>query len=129
MDVESLAFRTDIALLQQTGSVAEDRGDHLVVRTPHEPSFYWGNFLLLATPPAPALVDHWIGVSRHEFPGAEHVSIGMDRCEDVAALQPLREAGFRVDTVVAMTTGSVRPDDRVPGGAELRTLVTDADWE
>ncbi|QBR90994.1 GNAT family N-acetyltransferase [Nocardioides euryhalodurans] len=129
MDVESLAFRTDIALLEQTGSVAEDRGTHLVVRTPLEPSFYWGNFLLLPAPPAPGQVDHWVREARREFPGAEHVSIGMDRCEDGATLQPLREAGFRVDTVAAMTTGAVDAGPPLADGTEVRTLVTDADWD
>ena len=34
MDVRSLGFRTDLALLTASGSVVEDRGTHLVVRTP-----------------------------------------------------------------------------------------------
>ena len=53
MDVVSLADRTDLALLQLGGSEVSDRGDHLVVRTPHNPAYWWGNFLLMAEPPAP----------------------------------------------------------------------------
>ena len=34
MDVRSLGFRTDLALLTASGSVIEDRGTHLVIRTP-----------------------------------------------------------------------------------------------
>ena len=54
MDVESLGYRTDLALLRLGGSTIEDRGDHLVVRSPYNPTFYWGNFLLLEHVPAPA---------------------------------------------------------------------------
>jgi hypothetical protein len=34
MEVRSRAWRTDLALLQASGSEVDDRGDHLVVRTP-----------------------------------------------------------------------------------------------
>ena len=47
MDIRSLGFRTDLRLLEMTGSVIEDRGTHLVVRTPANPTYFWGNFLLL----------------------------------------------------------------------------------
>ena len=53
MHVSSLGFRTDLALLADSGSVVEDRGTHLVVRSPENPSYFWGNFLLLAEPPVP----------------------------------------------------------------------------
>lgn len=41
MEVRSLGYRTDLALLRLGGSEFEDRGDHLVVRTPHNPTFWW----------------------------------------------------------------------------------------
>ena len=37
MHVSSLGFRTDLALLTASGSVVEDRGTHLVGRTPDNP--------------------------------------------------------------------------------------------
>ena len=52
MDVASLGFRTDLALLERSGSTIDDRGDHLVITTPSNPGFYWGNFLLLDQVPA-----------------------------------------------------------------------------
>ena len=53
MHVSSLGFRTDLALLTASGSIVEDRGTHLVVRSPDNPSYFWGNFILLAQPPVP----------------------------------------------------------------------------
>ena len=47
MDIRSLGFRTDLRLLEMTGSEIEDRGTHLVIRTPANPTYFWGNFLLL----------------------------------------------------------------------------------
>lgn len=129
MDVQSLVFRTDLALLGRTGTLTEHHATHLVVRTPAEPTFYWGNFLLLAAPPAAGQVDHWLEAFRREFPDAAHVSLGIDRFETAADLVPLREAGFRVDTVVAMTTRAAPAEAPGAVGADVRPLVSERDWE
>jgi hypothetical protein len=42
VDVRSLGLRTELALRVLSGSLVEDRGDHLVVRTPDNPTFWWG---------------------------------------------------------------------------------------
>ena len=64
MDIRSLGFRTDLRLLEMTGSVIEDRGTHLVVRTPDNPTYFWGNFLLLRQLPFPGgertLAVYWL---------------------------------------------------------------------
>jgi GNAT superfamily N-acetyltransferase len=131
MDVQSLVFRTELALLQRSGSVVEDRGDHLVVRTPTNPDYYWGNFLLLAVPPDDvARVGHWERVHHAEFPDAGHVTLGIDRPGSVADdTAVLVEAGMEVEEVVAMTASSVRPPPRPARDAEIRVLAGDADWE
>ena len=77
MHVSSLGFRTDLALLTASGSVVEDRGTHLVVRSPDNPSYFWGNFILLAQPPVPGGEREVVGAFHTEFPAADHVSIGL----------------------------------------------------
>ena len=54
MHIRSLGFRTDLRLLEITGSDIEDRGTHLVIRTPANPTYFWGNFLLLNSSPSRA---------------------------------------------------------------------------
>ena len=78
MNLVSLGFRTDIALLQSGGSEVDDRGDHLVVRSPHNPTHWWGNFLLLAQVPAPEDSGLWLERFAAAFPGATHVALGFD---------------------------------------------------
>src|SRR5687768_8665639 len=81
MHVSSLGFRTDLALLTASGSVVEDRGTHLVVRSPDNPSYFWGNFVLLAEPPALGGEREVVGAFQTEFPAADHVSIGIDTAD------------------------------------------------
>ena len=45
MLVRSLGYRTDLMISAINGEVT-DRGDYLVIRTPSNPTYYWGNFLL-----------------------------------------------------------------------------------
>ena len=75
MDIRSLGFRTDLRILEMTGSEIEDRGTHVVVRTPTNPTFFWGNFLLLKAMPVLGGEREVIGAFHTEFPHAEHVAI------------------------------------------------------
>ena len=78
MAIVSLGYRTDLMLLGLQGSVTEQRAGYQVIRTPANPTFHWGNFLLLDGPPAPGTVSSWMDAFAREFPGAEHVAIGVD---------------------------------------------------
>ena len=81
MHVSSLGFRTDLALLTASGSVVEDRGTHLVVRSPDNPSYFWGNFILLAQPPVPGGEREVVGPVHTEFPAADHVCNGIETAD------------------------------------------------
>lgn len=129
MDVHSLGFRTDLTLLQYGGSLISDAATHLVVRTPHLPSFFWGSFLLLAAPPEAERVDHWVEVFRAEFPGASHVAFGIDR-PDQGDLTPLSDAGLTVESDVTLTASSIqRPRQVVTAPITVRRLAGAADWD
>ena len=51
MRIDSPGLTTDLDLLRLQGSTVTDHGDHLVVRTEANPTFWWGNFLLVRRPP------------------------------------------------------------------------------
>lgn len=130
MDVTSLAYRTDLALLELGGSTVEDRGDHLVVRTPHNPTFWWGNFLLLDGLPAADEHAGWLERFAATFPDAEHVALGIDATTaDVAALAGFDALGLRADGLTVMTATSVHEPPRPNTDAEYRQLQSDDDWD
>jgi len=129
MDVRSLGFRTDLALLQLGGSEVEDRGTHLVVRTPMNPTFYWGNFLLLAQPPHPGSGPHWVDVFERELPGVRHRTFGVDATAGTAAdLAPFAGMGFSADVSSVMTAQAVREPPHPHPTARIRALSSDDDW-
>ncbi len=130
MELRSLAWRTDLALLRAAGSEVEDRGDHLVVRTPRNPGFYWGNYLLLDAPAGPDDVPDWLRAFEEEFPEAEHRTFGVDGPDgSVDDLAPFRAAGMGVEASTVMTAQAVHEPAHPNTEASIRPLATDEDWE
>ena len=129
MNVTSLGNRTDLALLQLGGTQVENRGDHLAVRSPHNPTFWWGNFLLLAQPPPAADTDQWLERFAAEFPEARHVALAFDgvdgRVEDLAAFT---ERGLHCEASTVMTAIVVHEPPRPNHQATYRQLTSDDDW-
>lgn len=130
MDIRSLGFRTDLRLLEMTGSQIEDRGTHLVVRTPDNPTYFWGNFLLLKQRPFPGGEREVIGAFHTEFPAADHVAIGIDGTEDqTAQVQAFADAGMEIDSGVVLTAGALVQPRPVAEGVVVRALSSEEDWE
>ena len=94
MDVASLAWRTDLALLASAGSVVEHHPTFVVVRTPSAPQRRWGNFLLLRRRPLTRDLPLVRAAFRHHLPEAHHESFGIDAPASPADLAPFRAAGF-----------------------------------
>jgi ribosomal protein S18 acetylase RimI-like enzyme len=130
MNISSLANRTDLALLERSGSRISDRGTHLVVRTPDNPAFWWGNFLLLPEPPATTSdAEAWLATFEEEFPGVRHRTFGIDgtsgTVDDLAAFTAL---GLETEASSVMTARAVHEPPRPNTEATLRPLVSDDDW-
>ena len=106
---------------ERSSSSVTDHGDHLVVRTPTNPSFWWGNFILVAGPPAPGDATRWRALFASEFPHADHCAIGVDSVDgetgpaaELAAL----DLAARVATVMS-ASALVPPARPAPGEAPL----------
>ena len=125
----SLGFQTDIALLKLAGSTVEDRGDHLVVSTPANPSFYWGNFLLLDQVPARDQVAEWLERFERAFPGTRHRAFGFDVTDgSVDDVSGFAERGLEVELSTVMTASGVRPPPHPNEEAVCRPFELDSDW-
>jgi ribosomal protein S18 acetylase RimI-like enzyme len=109
----------------------EDAGDHLIVRTPASPGYYWGNFLLWDRLASNADLEPWLRrfdetiVKSH--PGTGHVAFGMlGTATDYTAPAAFAAAGFAHYgiTTLLLGPGQLRPLPREPDGAfEFRPLV------
>jgi GNAT superfamily N-acetyltransferase len=126
VEVRSLGYRTDLAILALEGSQVTDRGDHLVIRTPGNPDYWWGNFLLLRDL-KPGSGGGWVARFAVEFPGARHIALGLDET-DADTVDPGELAGMTMERSAVMTATSVHAPPHPNTEAVLRTLEGDADW-
>jgi ribosomal protein S18 acetylase RimI-like enzyme len=130
VDIESLGYRTDMLLLELGGSEFTDTGEYVVVRTPYNPGFWWGNFLLFRTPFAPGDVKIRLEAFRAEFPSANHVALGIDNSDAViGAEDEVIAAGLEIGRDVVMTASDVVAPSRPNEESAYRFLSSDDDWE
>ncbi len=130
MAIASLGYRTDLMLLGLQGSVIEQRVSYHVVRTPGNPTFYWGNFLLLDGAPTPGTVTSWLATFAREFPSAGHVAIGVDGTDgDAGDETELAAAGLGLERNAVLTASATVPPPHPNEAADFRVLDSDADWQ
>ena len=121
-----LGWATDLAVLEHTGSTVDDRGDHLVVRTPDNPTFHWGNCLLVTDPGAVDDAERWLETFQDAFPAATWVAIGLARLPADAAAWTAHGLELEVDDVLA--TRTLPRQTALTAGYAVRRLGGD-DWD
>jgi GNAT superfamily N-acetyltransferase len=131
MEVRSLGYRTDLIFPAFDGVII-DRGNYLVIRTPSNPTFYWGNFLLFDHPPQEGDYSRWREVFAKEIgtpPQVEHQTFGWDTTNnEMGIIQPFLESGFLLEHSAVLTSPR---DDLTPkssSGVTFRPLLSEDDW-
>lgn len=129
VEVHSLGYLTDLMIRALEGTHVDDRGEYLVIRTPANPNYWWGNFLLLSAPPRAGEADRWLAKFAAEFPEARHVTLGIDVTE-AGAVDPteLLAKGFRLERSAVLTAREVHEPPRPNQKATVRELAGDDDW-
>lgn len=129
MQILSLGYRTDVMLLRLQGSLVEDAVDHLVVRTPSNPGFHWGNFVLADQAWVDRPLVDLLAIFHAKHPAAGHVAIGLDGVDGRAwGDAELSACGLEVQRSVVMTATQVEQPLRPNIDAVCRMLASDADW-
>lgn len=126
--LRSLGLRSDLSLLN---AEVLDRGDYLLVRSPEEPNFYWGNLLVFPRPPQAGDFEQWESLFAGEFhdsPGVLHKTFAWDVSEDAADTTAFASAGYRVEHSVVLRASEVVPAKFPNGDVTIRTLLREADW-
>jgi hypothetical protein len=132
VQAQSLGYRTDLMLARLQGAVVGDRGDYLVIRTPGNPTFHWGNYVLADRSWLERPLADLVAIFHTEHPRSQHLAIGVDGVDGrVWDEDEVAECGLEVDRSVVMTAKRVLAPERPNPDAVCRMLAadTDADWE
>jgi GNAT superfamily N-acetyltransferase len=131
MQVRSLGYRTDLIFPAFDGIIT-DRGNYLVIQSPSNPTFYWGNFLLFDHPPGEGDYLKWRDLFAEEIgtlPEIEHQAFGWDTTRDeTGVIQPFLDSGFHLEHASVLTA---QRDNLIPKsspGITFRPLKSGEDW-
>ncbi len=132
MQLRSFGYRTDLIFARFEGRIT-DKGDYLVIQTPSNPTFYWGNFLLFAHPPQPGDYERWTKLFAQEIGSPEqvgHIALAWDNTAgETGEVAPFLAAGFELDTAVALTARQVQLPPKFNPDVQVRALESEEDWE
>ena len=118
-------WATDLAILEHSGSTIEDRGDHLLVRTPRNPEFHWGHCLFVTDQDALDDAGRWVRTFHSAFPEATWVAIGLARMPDDQGAWI--DQGLDVELDDVLTTNTLPLQTSRPEGYTVRRLGGE-DW-
>jgi ribosomal protein S18 acetylase RimI-like enzyme len=110
----SLVLATDIDVLAIDHTVTR-RDGYMVVRSPSNPTFWFGNFLLFDDAPRPGDGERWERLFEREFadePRVRHRTLRWDRTdgETGAAIEEFAGRGYELESLIGLVAG---PDELV----------------
>jgi ribosomal protein S18 acetylase RimI-like enzyme len=130
MQLKSLGFQTEVLLRGFEGEIIE-RPHYLVLRTPKNPSYRWGNFLIFQDPPKQGDLEKWKGIFAKEIgtpPDYPHFLFGWDGVAgEQGDIQEFLATDFELVKTVVMTAQSVNPPPKLNQDCVIRTFQTE-DW-
>lgn len=130
MKVKSLGRRTDFIFSKFSGSII-DRENYLAVKTPTNPGYHWGNYLIFEQAPKAGDLAQWKKLFDYEFPYYQephHYVFTWDK-EEKGDTQEFLDANFDFDSGVVLTANSLRSPPHFNPQVEVRKMATKKDWE
>ena len=126
--MKTLGSRTDLFFSQLAGIVTKHAG-YTAIHTPSNPTFWWGNCLIFHRAPRLEDTNTWLEMFSAEHPTAKHIAIGWDEdapgdTSGFLAAVP----GLEFSPASVLTATALHPPRYPNTDAELRPLVSDADW-
>jgi len=125
---ESVGWASSIDVLP-LDKVVERRGGYLAVRSPGNPSHYWGNFLLFDKPPRHGDASRWEALFEDVFgdePRVRHRTFGwgLTKTDIGAARSEFVDRGYNLDENVALiaSAAQLQPHPRQSSQVEVRAL-------
>lgn len=126
--MKNLGYHTDAIFHQLDGEII-DRGEYYLIRTPTNPTYYWGNYLLFKSEPTNGCFEDWMKVHREEFgESPDHIAIGWDDYErgEVAEFE---ENGFELSEDIVLALTEAPNEMRTNPDLVTRKFATDSDWQ
>jgi hypothetical protein len=126
--LRNLGYLTDSIVHAFCGVIEEKASCH-VIRTPSNPTYYWGNLLVLNTHPLAGDFDLWMAMSEREFDSAPgHTTFGWDTNQPGETSQ-FTDRGFELESNVVLELDELKNPRCFHDNLEMRSIQSDEDWK
>jgi hypothetical protein len=127
MKPQNIGYRTDCIFHEQNG-VIEEKPDYYVIRTPSNPLFWFGNFILFKNSPCNEDYLTWMDIHQSEFGETlAHVTFGWDS-ENQGTVDEFQHNGFNLVDDVVLRMRKYKAIARINRDIEIRKISNDRDW-
>jgi ribosomal protein S18 acetylase RimI-like enzyme len=133
--LRALVWATDVDVLPPD-RILEQREDYVLVRSPSNPTHYWGNLLIFPGPPGDGDSVRWEDAFEAEFtdqPETRHRTFAWDVTDGSVgrAQHEFVARGYDLERTVGLiaTPSEIRPHARANFDVDIRALAPDADEE
>ncbi len=129
MKLKSLGYKSELIFTSFDGKV-EDRGSYLVVKTPTNPNFFWGNLLIFERPPLHGEYEEWVGLFKREFsdPRIYHMTFAWDSSDAAIEADEFIEKDFELETNAILSATALRKPPKFNEQLEVRPLQNENEW-
>lgn len=128
MEITSAGLLSEF-IFHRVNAEISDLGDCIMVRTPSNPAYFYGNTLIFPNPPKSGDAARWIARFDTVFTDRDvrHHTFQWPPGTDVP-LTEFSDAGFTVEQILVLTARAVHSEKPAPNGVDFRPIKSDQDW-
>jgi GNAT superfamily N-acetyltransferase len=119
-------WETDLAILSHGGSSIEEFEDHIVVRSPQNPDYHWGNFILVSNVSHVDDGERWLNTFTDAFPEATWTAIGLPQFPD--SLDAWTDLGLELERMEVLKAHQPPSIPDISSNYTSR-IFGDGDWD
>ncbi|RXJ70613.1 hypothetical protein CS022_22850 [Veronia nyctiphanis] len=125
----SIAQQSESIFHRFSGIVTHKDG-YTLVKTPSNPTYFGGHYLILDSPPEADKFTHWEQTFRNELPDSEHLLLSWrcpDNQEDID-VSYFSGKGYDISHSVYLTAKQFREPEQLNHSLTIRKIISDDDW-
>ncbi len=130
MEITSISHKTDLLFSRFSGNVI-DREDCILIQTPENPTFHWGNYILFKEAPQKGDFKKWTELFKSEFPYYDeihhYVFAWLEKSK--GEIQEFLDLGFDLEKMILLTAQKVVQPPKYNSQVKIREICSDSNWE
>ena len=129
MKLNSLGLQTELIFAKFDGEV-QYKENYIVIKTPSNPNYYWGNSLIFNHSPKDCELDKWEKIFKKELtdPKIYHLTFAWDNNE-LGSHQQFIDSGYKLEKSVVLTTNKIKIPKKYNQQIKIKTIETENEWE